>query len=147
MKIPKVTPYKRKVQFYETDAAGIAHHSNFIRWFEESRTSFLIDVGHPYQKISENGIHFVVLSVSAEFKQMVEFGDEITVTSTVKSISPARMIIGYTITKIDKTTGKEVLCSTGESSHCGYNVKTQKLVSLKKELPELYAILDASRDK
>ena len=146
MKLPKeVIPYKRNVQFYETDAAGIAHHSNFIRWFEESRTSFLVDVGYPYQTISANGIHFVVLSISADYKHMVEFGDEITVTSYVKSISPARMIIGYTITKIDKTTGKEILCSTGESTHCSYNVKTQKLVSMKKELPELYEILDASR--
>ena len=28
-------PYKRKVQYYETDMMGIAHHANYIHWIEE----------------------------------------------------------------------------------------------------------------
>ena len=35
------TPYRRRVQYYETDQMGIVHHSNYIRWFEEARTAFL----------------------------------------------------------------------------------------------------------
>ena len=27
-------PYLHKVQYYETDKMGIAHHSNYIRWME-----------------------------------------------------------------------------------------------------------------
>ena len=34
-------PYRRLVQYYETDRMGIVHHSNYIRWFEEARTDFL----------------------------------------------------------------------------------------------------------
>ena len=30
-------PYLHKVQYYETDKMGIAHHSNYIRWMEEAR--------------------------------------------------------------------------------------------------------------
>jgi len=29
--------YKRKVNFYETDAQGIVHHSNYPRYFEEAK--------------------------------------------------------------------------------------------------------------
>lgn len=33
-------PYLHKVQYYETDKMGIAHHSNYIRWMEEARWIF-----------------------------------------------------------------------------------------------------------
>ena len=31
------TVYMHEVQYYETDAMQIVHHSNYIRWFEEAR--------------------------------------------------------------------------------------------------------------
>ena len=36
-----------KVRYYETDAMGIVHHSNYIRWFEVARTDYLRAVGLP----------------------------------------------------------------------------------------------------
>lgn len=33
--------YSRKINYYETDAMRIVHHSNYIRWFEEARIDFL----------------------------------------------------------------------------------------------------------
>ena len=32
--------YEHKVQYYETDKMGIVHHSNYIRWMEESRIAY-----------------------------------------------------------------------------------------------------------
>jgi len=43
--------YKRKVQFYETDAQGVVHHSNYPRYFEEARGYYLEKIGYPYEKI------------------------------------------------------------------------------------------------
>ena len=37
--------YIHRVQYYETDAMGIAHHSNYIRWAEEARCHFLYATG------------------------------------------------------------------------------------------------------
>ena len=39
--------YNHKVQYYETDKMGIVHHSNYIRWMEESRISFLESIVSP----------------------------------------------------------------------------------------------------
>ena len=33
--------YERKVNYYETDAMAIVHHSNYIRWFEEARMDYM----------------------------------------------------------------------------------------------------------
>ena len=33
--------YIHKVKYYETDKMGITHHSNYVRFMEEARISFL----------------------------------------------------------------------------------------------------------
>ena len=40
-------PYVRKVQYYETDMMGVAHHANFIHWMEEARILFMDRLGFP----------------------------------------------------------------------------------------------------
>jgi len=43
-------PYTRQAMYYETDQMGVIHHSNYIRWFEESRVYFLEQIGLNYDK-------------------------------------------------------------------------------------------------
>lgn len=31
--------YITRVKYYETDKMGVVHHSNYIRWMEDARTS------------------------------------------------------------------------------------------------------------
>ena len=38
--------YEHLIQFYETDAMRIVHHSNYLRWFEEARLVWLSDIGY-----------------------------------------------------------------------------------------------------
>lgn len=45
--------YCHKVQYYETDQMRIAHHSNYIRWFEEARTFFLEKMGFGYENMEK----------------------------------------------------------------------------------------------
>ena len=64
--------YTRKVYYYETDRMGIVHHSNYIRWFEESRIYFLEKAGFPYEKMEETGVMIPVLSAACEYKNAVK---------------------------------------------------------------------------
>ena len=45
--------YERRINYYETDAMQIVHHSNYIRFMEEARTKILADIGLPYSKIDD----------------------------------------------------------------------------------------------
>ena len=38
-------PHRHLVQYYETDQMGVVHHSNYIRWFEETRVFFMDQMG------------------------------------------------------------------------------------------------------
>lgn len=127
-----VEPFTRKVHFYETDAAGIVHHSNYARWFEEARIDYLEKIGFPYEKVAEKGIHFILLGVSCEFKNMIRFGDTIQISIAAKFLSPLKMFLEYKVMKSGQ------LCATGTTSSCAYHMQQQKLVSMKKEMPEFY---------
>ena len=110
-----VKPYEHKVQYYETDKMGIVHHSNYIRWFEESRIDFLEQVGMPYEDMEAAGIICPVVSV--------------------EKFNGIRLILSYEIR--DKKTG-ELKC-TGKSSHC-YLDENGRPVSLKNVCPAYYEL-------
>ena len=44
-------PYLHKVQYYETDMMGVAHHANYIHWMEEARIDFMDQLGFPYSEM------------------------------------------------------------------------------------------------
>ena len=58
-----MTLSRRKVFYHETDPMGIAHHSNYIRWYEEARIDYMEQMGLGYDKMEEQGM------ISAEEKE------------------------------------------------------------------------------
>ena len=68
-------PYERETFYYETDQMGIIHHSNYIRWFEESRIEFLKQIGIPYDEMERRGLLIPVLGVSCKYKKAFRYFD------------------------------------------------------------------------
>lgn len=127
----KTVIYERPVHYYETDQMGCVHHSNYIRWFEESR-AYLMDVGgFPYIKMEEAGIVSPVIKMEVEYLSMTKFGETVEIEVGVESYTGSR--IGFAYTVRDKATGK-VRCR-GRSSHCFLNSKGHP-VALRKVVPE-----------
>jgi len=48
-------PYIHKVNYYETDKMGITHHSNYVRFMEETRVFYMDEMGWSYAKMEETG--------------------------------------------------------------------------------------------
>ena len=44
-------PYIHKVNYYETDKMGITHHSNYVRFMEETRVFYMDEMGWSYAKM------------------------------------------------------------------------------------------------
>ena len=55
--------YKHKINYYETDKMGVTHHSNYVRFMEESRIDFLEKIGWGYDKMEQEGIISPVVSL------------------------------------------------------------------------------------
>ena len=134
--------WEHKIQYYETDQMRIAHHSNYIRWFEEARTFALEQAGFGYGKMEECGVMSPVVGVSAEYKMMSRFPETLLIETRMKLYNGVRMVISYIVK--EKETG-EVRC-VGESSHCFIDSRTYQLISLKRTHPEIHEVVRAMVD-
>lgn len=123
--------YERKINYYETDRMGVVHHSNYIRFLEETRCYWLEQIDMPFSLLEENGITIPVLGVNCSYKYHVTFGDTILIRPFMKEYSGVRMTVGYDV--IDKKSGKTVF--EAETKHCFTN-KDLKPINLKKHNPE-----------
>jgi len=137
MQAIQIKPYSRKVHFYETDQMGIVHHSNYIRWLEETRIDFMEQIGYGYNRVSDLGIDFAVLGVNVDYKQSVRFNDVVEIHLAIGELTSVRMSIKYKILR------SGVLCATGETRHCAILSQKQKVVSLQKEIPELFDLFSS----
>ena len=96
---------------------GVVHHSNYIRYLEEARCTFLEKIGLSFAYLEENGITIPVLGVNVEYKFHVTFSDIVEIHVYIKDYNGVRMNIGYEI--LEKETKKKVL--SGETKHCFTN--------------------------
>lgn len=129
-------PYIHKVQYYETDKMGITHHSNYIRWMEEARISFLEQIGYSYAKLERDGIFSPVIGVECQYKHPTTFGDTVEITVRAEEFKGVRLVICYTMT--NQATGELVL--QGKSMHCFTDEKGKPII-LKKQFPEFDGVL------
>lgn len=118
---------ERNINYYETDRMGIVHHSNYIRFMEESRIEFMKKMNLPYDMLENNGILIPVLGVSCDYKTHVSFGDTIVIHCYIKNYNGVRLNMQYEM--YNKKTGALVL--TGETKHCFTNAEL-KPINLKK---------------
>ena len=129
--------YERMPHYYETDKMGIVHHSNYIRWFEESRIHFLEKAGYPYEKMEENGVMIPVLSAACEYKNATRFGEAVYIVPKIEEFNGFKFRITYRV--VGKLTGE--LKATGETRHFFTDMQL-KPVRTKKSYPEIFRTFD-----
>lgn len=125
-------PYVRKVQYYETDMMGIAHHANYIHWMEEARIDFMDQLGYSYAQMEGHGVFSPVRAVNCEYKHPCTFNDLLEITVSVAAFNGARLFLHYDI----RRTGNEEPMFTATSEHAFMDEKGQ-ILRLKRAVPEL----------
>ena len=88
--MPSEIRLKRRVQFYETDAAGIVHFSWFFRYMEEAEHALWREAGlsiHP----GGSEIGWPRVATSFEFKRPLRFEDEFDVHLRIAEITRRTM--------------------------------------------------------
>lgn len=133
--------FERSINYYETDAMGIVHHSNYIRFLEEARCFFLDKIGLPYKKIEDEGLMIPVLEVNCKYKHPARYADTIVIDVKMCELKGVKMIIDYTIT--NKNTGDLIL--EAQTKHC-FTDSNLKPIILKKVKPEINEILEKNAE-
>lgn len=119
---------KHKVQYYETDMMGLAHHSNYIRWMEEARSDFMDLIGFPYRRMEAEGVVSPVKSIQANYLKPCTFGDEVDISVAVQAFNGVVITLSYEMRLNDE------LIFTGTSEHVFLN-REGKFVRMKRIIP------------
>ena len=96
--MPREFIYRRRVQFYETDLAGIVHFSWYPRYMEEAEHAMWRDAGLSIKPAGMD-LGFARVSVSVEFHTPMFFEQEFDVHVRIESISQRSIKYACTITR------------------------------------------------
>lgn len=125
----KTFEYQRPISYYETDAMGVVHHSNYLRIFEDARVAWLRARGLAKTHQPHADVVYAVVDVKCQFLQPLRFGDEINVKVQVKQ-EGAKFLFRYAIYK------NENLVSLGHTLHVAIDLKF-KITKPPQELLEI----------
>lgn len=79
--------YRKRVEFSETDMAGIVHFANFFRWMEAAECELLEQLGVPLIAISgDSMVGWPRTKVHCEFHAPLRFRDEVEVQLEVLTV-------------------------------------------------------------
>ncbi len=130
-------PYVRKVQYYETDKMGVAHHANYIHWMEEARIDFMDQLGFPYERMEAEGLTSPVRAVTCEYRRPCTFGDTVTVQVSAEAVRGAALTILYDI----RNEAGETVC-TARSEHVFLD-RGGRIVRMKREMPDFCTAIES----
>ncbi|MGE3344183.1 MAG: acyl-CoA thioesterase [Vicinamibacterales bacterium] len=114
LRVPMVNPfvYRRRVQFAETDLAGIVHFSWYFRYMEEAEHAWWRSLG---LKIAPEGnqLGWPRVSASCDFKAPLRFEDEFEVHVRIEAVGKRSVRYGFTLQR-----GDQILATGRMTSVC-----------------------------
>ena len=87
-----------RVPFYETDAMGVVHHSNYVRYLELARIRWMDEHHRSYREYVADRQHFATTHVEVDYYRPAAFDDEISVTAWLEWIRGASLRMAYRLT-------------------------------------------------
>jgi len=114
---------------------GIAHHANYLAWFEIGRTDLCARAGFAYAGIEARGYLLVVTEIQCRYRTPFRYDEEVLIrTSLVESASRA-LTFGY---ELYDGSARD-LRATGSSSHLWLDRETRKPVRAPEDVMGAFA--------
>ncbi|MDR0755791.1 MAG: acyl-CoA thioesterase [Puniceicoccales bacterium] len=109
-----------RVRYAETDAMGVAHHSNYFVWLELVRVEWLRFLGLDYRQMEADGFALPVVEAHLQYKSPAFFDDyiKIILNPPVEKLH-ARFMLTYTLSR------QELLIAKGYTVHAFINRQRQ----------------------
>ena len=124
-----------RVRYKETDQMGIAHHSNYLVWFEIGRTDLCRLAGLPYSEIERRGYILVVTDITCRYRIPYLYDDEVVIRTSVAEMASRSMKFHYELWNA----AGDTLHATGSSSHLWLDRETRKPVRADEEAMRAFA--------
>ena len=91
----RTTESRTRVRYKETDQMAIAHHANYVVWFEIGRTDLCREAGFPYREIEERGLILVVTEIVCRYRAPYRYDDEVVIRTSVAEAASRMMRFAY----------------------------------------------------
>lgn len=114
---------RTRVRYKETDQMGIAHHSNYLVWFEIGRTDLCRAAGVPYAEIESRGYILVVTEIQCRYRLPFRYDDEVVIRTSIAEAQSRAMKFAY---ELSDANGE--MRATGFSSHLWLDRETRRPV-------------------
>jgi acyl-CoA thioester hydrolase len=102
-----------RVRYAETDKMGIAHHSNYVIWFEVGRSELCRARGFSYNQMEADNALMVVAESYVRYKSPAFYEDILTVRTQVAEVRSRAIRFIYEIIRGSDA----VLIAEGETLH------------------------------
>lgn len=123
-----------RVRYAETDQMGVAHHANYLTWFEAARTEFLRASGKSYAEFEEQSVFLPVIEASCRYRVPARYDDLLRVECALARLTPARLELAYRVSK-----DRQVIAE-GRTAHAFLGAE-RRPVNLRKRHPSLWEAL------
>ena len=125
-----------RVKYSDTDQMGFMHHSNYLKFFENARISWLRELGVSYKKIEKDGILMPVVSSNLKHIKPSFFDDQLFIEVNLTKLPKASIDFTYNV----YNQNKDLICK-GSTRIAFLNSKSQRPVRCPDFLYSLFAEL------
>ena len=95
--------YERRVEFADTDMAGILHFSSYFRYVEEAEHAFLRSVGlSVYETVDSNVVSWPRVSASCDFHRPARFAEILRIGVSVEKLGTKSIHYRFSIAVDDR---------------------------------------------
>ncbi|AUI35187.1 thioesterase family protein [Geobacillus thermoleovorans] len=102
----KRNEFQLRVNFGDTDAAGIVYYPNYFKWFDIAGHQFFRSIGLPPAKLmKEQNIILPLLDVGCTFERPLYYDDIITIRTTVEEVNRKTIKLRHEVFREEVRTG------------------------------------------
>jgi acyl-CoA thioester hydrolase len=133
----KYVESRTRVRYKETDQMGIAHHANYLVWFEIGRTDLCRATGISYPDIESRGYLLVVTGIGCEYRVSFRYDDEVVIRTTLAEWGSRTIKFAYDLYEAGSTEGAPR--AHGFSAHVWLDRETRKPVRANEDVAKAFA--------
>ena len=82
---------KVRIFYHDTDCGGVVYYANYLKYLEEARTEYLDERKLHMKELIQRGVLFVVARQEIDYKSPAFYGDTLTVTTWVSSVTGVKI--------------------------------------------------------
>ncbi|MFN0166367.1 MAG: acyl-CoA thioesterase [Bryobacteraceae bacterium] len=102
----------RKVEWSETDMAGIVHFSNFVKYMEAAEHAFFRSLGFSIHTTFPETVGWPRVHVDCDFRYPLRFEDTVEIRLLVRELRSRSIVYSFVFRKMNEDPAREVARGT-----------------------------------